>query len=790
MPQLSISTLSRRYFLSYLALGTFGLMAKDLLYPASAMADSKEAGKNISIVEKYHIFVPYTTAKKGGKETFTLRSGETCSVEIIPQTEENQEITIKGRGQKGKDITVVFHTLYDPELRLADQIYQEIDKNTQFLEESSKKKCKFVYENVEEANYIKDLIALDFLDYVIYSSKLDNKIQQRYQLASTNSRLLEIKQAIESTLAESELTETEKKLIVGTYAYVRAEEPVPDFKALTDLDSIVASSSLPLEIKRIYSIASAKSRALTVDLILIKEINDTKKLTSEQKVNYLSIYQSVRDGKKTTDEATLTSLDSFIHNADIPDNAKVVYLLARSQNLDNLENFTQTVDAFVEDADEFRHKLERAKNQGAAIVPQATKMLTTIGAETATGVSIGSLSGAAATNATLAVLGGGSVAAGGLGMLGGLAVATGGAALIGAAGMLSIALVSEMDSEDQKNLGIAIGTGTIAGATTVLAAWTAASALGVTGTLSGAAAITTTISALGGLSAITGGAALVASGTAFLIWSFLKEQKKRDQAVLRQLETRTYTLTEDPLPGSLGEFLQKNVQKYNFEEGFSAPNMPLNKLSNALSTWLSFNPEEKVPEEKVIALIDNSMWHDAKEGIVFTERRLIWKNNSVKYEDLARFVKTETALVSLLSQEKQKQKLSKLKKVVDILSDKNYATDLSKLKELVAIVSDDQNLAELVSQEKSRNNVPRLKKVADILLDERDNKNLSKVKDVTDILSDEHEDDLVRFLTPQLASQLVDEQYIKDLSQLKDVVDRLYDESDKYNLTTLLREIG
>ncbi|MEP0811610.1 hypothetical protein [Coleofasciculus sp. FACHB-SPT9] len=785
MPQLSISTLSRRYFLSYLALGTFGLMAKDLLYPASAMADSKEAGKYISIVEKYHIFVPYTTAKKGGKETFTLRSGETCSVEIIPQTEENQEIIIKGRGQKGKDITVVFHTLYDQELRLADQIYQEIDKNTQFLEESSKKKCKFVYENVEEANYIKDLIALDFLDYVIYSSKLDNKIQQRYQLASTNSRLLEIKQAIESTLAESELTETEKKLIVGTYAYVRAEEPVPDFKALTDLDSIVASSSLPLEIKRIYSIASAKSRALTVDLILIKEINDTKKLTFEQKVNYLSIYQAVRDGKKTTDEATLNSLDSFIHNADIPDNAKVVYLLARSQNLDNLENFTQTVDAFVEDADEFRHKLERAKNQGAAIVPQATKVLTTIGAETATGVSIGSLSGAAATNATLAVLGGGSVAAGGLGMLGGLAVATGGAALIGAAGMLSIALVSEMDSEDQKNLGIAIGTGTIAGATTVLAAWTAASALGVTGTLSGAAAITTTISALGGLSAITGGAALVASGTAFLIWSFLKGQKKRDQAVLRQLETRTYTLTEDPLPGSLGEFLQKNVQKYNFEEGFSAPNMPLDKLSNALSTWLSVNREEKV-----IALIDNSIWHDAKEGIVFTERRLIWKNKSIEYEDLARFVKTETALVSLLSQEKQKQELSKLKKVVDILSDKKYATDLSKLKGLVAIVSDDQNLAELVSQEKSRNNVPRLQKIADVLLDERDNRNLSKVKDVTDILSDKHEDDLVRFLTPQLASQLSDKQYMDDLSNLKDVVDRLSDEFDKYNLTTLLREIG
>ncbi|MBD1931787.1 MULTISPECIES: hypothetical protein [Cyanophyceae] len=676
MPQLSISTLSRRYFLSYLALGTFGLMAKDLLYPATAIADSKEVGKNISIVEKYHIFVPYTTAKNGGKETFPLRSGETCSVEIIPRTEENQEITIKGRGQKGKDITVVFHTLYDRESSINYQIHQEIEKNTQFVQKASKDKCTSVYDKIEESKYINDLIALDFLDYVIYSSKLDIRIQQRYQLASTNSRLLGIKQAIESTLAESELPDTEKKRIIGTYAYVRAEEPVPDFKALTDLDSIVASSSLPLEIKRIYSIASAKSRALTVDFILIKQINDTKELTSEQKTNYLSIYQAVRDGKKTTDEATLKSLDSFIQNADIPENAKVVYLLARDQDLDNPEKFTQTVDDLVKDADDFRHKLERAKKQGAAIVPQATKMLTTIGAETATGVSIGSLSGAAATNATLAVLGGGSVAAGGLGMLGGLAVATGGAALIGAAGMLSIALVSEMDSEDQKNLGIAIGTGTIAGATTVLAAWTAASALGVTGTLSGAAAITTTMSALGGVSAITGGAALVASGTAFLIWSFLKGQKKRDQAVLRQLETRTYTLTEDPLPGSLGEFLQKNVQKYSFKEGFSAPNMPLDKLSNALSTWLSVNSDEKV-----IALIDNSMWHDAKEGIVFTERRLIWKNNLIEYEDLARFVKTETALISLLSDKQHIKELFKLKDVVDRLydeSDKQNMTTMLK----------------------------------------------------------------------------------------------------------------
>jgi hypothetical protein len=589
MTHLNISPLNRRSFLSYVALGTLGLLTKDLLDPASAMADSEGLGKNFSTLENYHIFVPYTTARVGGKQTFTLRSGEPCQVEIPSKAQDSQEITIKGRGQDGKDITVVLHTLYDRQLGIKEEIYQEIDKKTQFVEEASKAKCKFVYEQVEDGEYIDDLIALDFLDYVIYSSKLGSKIQERYQIASTNSRLLGIWQAIESTLAQSKLTEAEKKLIRGTFAYVRAGEPVPDFKALTDIDSIVASSALPLEIKQSYSLSSANSRGLTVDFILVKQINDSQ-LIAEQKQNYLLTYQQVRDGKTVEDTATLKSLDSFINKAKIPENAKAVYSIARKQNLENQVASGEKADAFVQTAQAFKEQLTEAKDKGAAIVPQATRVLSTLGAETATGVSISSLSGAAATNATLAVLGGGSVAAGGLGMLGGLAVATGGAALIGAAGLLSIALVSEMDREDQKNLGIAIGTGTVAGTATILAAWTAASALGAAGTLSGAAAITATISTIGGLSVMTGGAALVASGTAFLIWSLLKGGKNRDSSVLHQLETRTYTYTENIIADDFGEFLQKNVSPTNgIKDGFSAPNIPLDKLSKALSSWLSLD---------------------------------------------------------------------------------------------------------------------------------------------------------------------------------------------------------
>ncbi|AFZ07659.1 urocanate hydratase [Oscillatoria nigro-viridis PCC 7112] len=796
MTHLNISPLNRRSFLSYVALGTLGLLTKDLLDPASAMADSEGLDKNPSRLETYHIFVPYTTARNGGKETFTLRSGEPCQVAIPSKAQDSQEITIKGRGQDGKDITVVLHTLYDRQLGIKEEIYQEIDKNTQFIKEVSKAKCKFVYEQIEDGEYINDVIALDFLDYVIGSSKLDKKIKERYEIASNNSRLLGTEQAIEMALSQSKLTEAEKKLIRGTFASVRASEPVPDFKALTEIDSIVAASALPLEIKQYYLSASTKIAALTVDFILVKLIEDNQKLTPAQPKKYLSTYQQVRAGKRVEDAVALKSLDSFISNAEIPENAKVVYSIAREQNLDNQVDIGEKIYDFVQAFVEFKDRMDdaqdakdAAKKAGAAIVPIATKILSLLGVRTATGVTISSLSGVAATNATLAVLGGGSVASGGLGMLGGLAVVTGGAALIGAAGVLSIALVSEMDSEDQKNLGIAIGTGTVAATATVLAAWTVATALEVAGTLSGAAAITATISALGGLGLITGGTAVVAGGVAIGIWSYRKSVKTRDSSVLHQLETRTYTYTENIIADDLGEFLQKNVSPTNgIKEGFSAPNIPLDKLSKALSSWLCIDSGEKV-----IALIDNSFLKDAKEGVVFTNAKMAWKiflseADAINYENLAKFVKTESKLTSLLSDAKQKQELSKLKKVVDILSDEKYSTNLSKLQELVAIVGSDKNLSDLVSNEKYKNKLPPLKNAVAILSDEKYSQNLSKLKDVVDVLS--NEPDLGKFLSSQLVSQLSDKNYTNDLSRLKKVVDTFQNESDKENFTKLLRQIG
>lgn len=669
MGQQKSSPFTRRHFLSCVALGTAGFLTRDLLYPARAMANSEGFTNDLSELEKYHIFVPYTVARNGGKQSFILRSGETCQATIPKYAQENQEIIMKGAGLEGNDITVILHTLYDRDIQIEAQVFQEIEKANFIKTANSSKQCKFVYQQVEDGQYINDVITLDLLDYLIASSKLNDDIKQRYELASTNARLVGIQQAMETALKQSTLAEADQQKLRGTFAYVRAGEPVPDFKALTDLESIIVNSTLPQEIKQTYSVASATSRAFTVDFILVQFIEGAV-LDTEQKNKYLSIYQQVRAGATVSDPGILKSLDSLILTSEIPENAKVTYLLAKRQNLENQQDFVEQVNALVQDSEELTEELRKAEQRGTAVASQSVKLLrlSWVGAKTASGVGLSTLSGGAATNATLAFLGGGSVASGGLGMLGGLAVVTGGAALIGAAGLVSIALVSQMDSEDLTHLGVAIGTGTVAGAATVLAAWTTASALGVAGTLSGAAAISTTIAALGGLSVMTGGAALVASGTAFLVWSLLHSGKKRDQNLLHQLETRTYTFTEENISSSFSEFIAQTIrEKFNLDRGFFAPKIPLDKLSNSLASWLSISEAEKV-----MALIDTSSWTETK-GVAFTDNRIVWKNNSIEYQNLAELLNLTSQ--EMLSKPKYRESFAKLEEVVKLLNNEQGSSD-------------------------------------------------------------------------------------------------------------------
>lgn len=605
--------------------GVMVYLTKDLIYPQIASANDD------SINEKYHVFIPYEIAKKGGIQKVVLRSGDTCHVKIPARIIDNYEISVSKVGLQGNDVTLILHTLYDSQIRIADKIYQEIDQADFIRKDATKEKAKQTYELLEDGEYIEDIASLDLLQYLVASSNLDEQIRQRYDIAYQNCLLTIMEQAIESALAKSQLSQDKKKLIRGTYQYVRGSEPVPDFSYLKELDAIIVGSNMPVGIKRAYSLASAKSRALTVDIIIVKLITDSKELDNKEK--YLKIYEEVRDGKEVSDLETLPLLNSFILNSNILKSCKLVYLMAQNRFFENTEIIDliaknqlgeETSESDKKDWGEIIKVARQVGNQGGAILPTITGTLTTLGAEASTGVAISSLSGGAATTASLAYLGGGSVAAGGLGMLGGLAVVTGGAALIGAAGLLSVALVSEMDGEDFKNLGIAAVTGTLAGAGAVFIAWTGASALGVAGTLSGAAAITSIISTLGGMSVITGGASLIAFGAGFVVWSFLKGKKGRDSNILHQFESRLYALTEMPTSPQLVGFINflndKLPEKFNTEEVFIAPNIPLDKFTNALSNYAIVNADEQI-----LALIDTSLWDDAKQGILLTNQRAIWK---------------------------------------------------------------------------------------------------------------------------------------------------------------------
>jgi hypothetical protein len=616
------SNYSRRNFLKQITIATASFLIKD-----SIISPRANASEDNDVIEKYLVSIPFLTAREGGNQEITLYSGGSYSVKISPRTKDNTKINRDG-------IEFDIRTLYDPNSRIAAKIYEEIDR-TQFISTASKSKCKSVYEQIEDCKIVKDISTLELLDYLVStSSNLDAGIRQRYAIASNNSRWAQISQVIDRVASKSE----RKLLLLGTLASIKAGQPIPDFKVLTQLDSIVLDSKLPEAFKQTYTYGSTLSRAITVDYLIVQSIETSDKYNDAEKQQYLAIYQQVRDGKKDIDSAEIEALDKFIYEtSNLSANAQVVYKEAREQSLTEDGNLANNILRAVDRSSNLQQGTQQARQSTSALVPSTTKLLSAAALEAGTGVSISSLTGAAATNATLALFGGGSVATGGLGMLGGLAVVTGGAALIGAAGIVSFGLLAQMDGEDFQNLGIAVGGGTVVAGGVAFLAWTAATATGVAGSLSGAAAITTTMTALGGLSVMTGGAAAVAFGGAYVIWSLLDVNKQRNQGVLEELETKIYTLATAPKPESLTGLITTKIEgQYQMAKVFTAPQLPLNLLANAYKSWLE--PDEK---ETVVALIDTSLWNDAKNGIAFTDKRIIWKkilqgSDSLSYPALAK----------------------------------------------------------------------------------------------------------------------------------------------------------
>ena len=130
-----------------------------MIYPEIASANDD------IINEKYHVFIPYEIAKRGGIQKVALRSGNICQVKIPARIIENDEISVSKVGIKGNDVTLILHTLYDSEIRIADKIYQEIDQADFIDNYATKGKAKQTYELLEDGEYIEDIASLDLLQY-------------------------------------------------------------------------------------------------------------------------------------------------------------------------------------------------------------------------------------------------------------------------------------------------------------------------------------------------------------------------------------------------------------------------------------------------------------------------------------------------------------------------------------------------------------------------------------------------------------------------------------------------
>lgn len=625
----------RRRFNQLITLTTVSILASEIAFPAIAYADDSASSKPVNYQERYHIFIGDRLAQEGGKQAVTLKSGIVKTISIPKRSREETHITLKQTALDGSDIDIVLHTLYDPSIDI-DGIVEQALVSVPLLK-ATRDRCRDVYQQVKGGDSVRDPQALDVLDTIvsgaskIRKAKNGDLIQKRYKLASQNSRLVELQTYIEAAVDRSELPSEQKQRLKGIYQYVRAGEALlstEDFDALTDIDAIVQGSTLPVPLRQRYAVASAQTRAFTVDEA-IQNLIHTNYPTEQEAEPYLETYNQVRLGKDVKDKVILAGLDLLIDNSNLPPQGKAIYKLARDRFF---EQDRQDVEKGLED---YLKAGNQAAKEASGIVPTMTQIFAAGGVTAGTGTAISSLTGAAATNATLAALGGGSVAAGGLGMLGGLVVVTGGAALVGAAALVSVSIVVGMSSTELQKLGVAATAGTLASATVMGTAWAVASTFLIAESLTGAAAISAAITALGGVGVMTGGAALIAFGVGLGVWQFLKNDDASLEATLRQIETTLYVIAESEqsnyallptLKASLGRFRQEVYEVY------LTPDIPLEKLSKALSNYASL-----AREEKVLAMVDMTIWNSGKAGITFTDLGVWWKYmsspNFVEYSD-------------------------------------------------------------------------------------------------------------------------------------------------------------
>jgi hypothetical protein len=387
--------------------------------------------------EIYHVFVGDRRAVEGGTQKVTLRSGKSYDVSIRPNTTEGASLRLRKCGLRGNDAYLVLHTLYDPEVKIDRRINQIVVRAP--IYDRTKTKCLEAYNNVKAGLYVEDLVALDLLDFLVSLSNIESAIGLRYTIASENSRWLGTEKYVEKALETANLTNSERQWLKITYQYIKLGEPIPNLLAWQQLNAIVLHGDLPRLLKQKYLLASANAIALRVDMKMVDGIGGSAEIKEGDRRKFTSVYHQLRQGKKQPEPAKVERLDAALFNSDIPSLCLTVYKLAQEVFLGVNEDL-EIEEKFYGASSKFKKNQELVKS---ANNPNAKHIFTD------TDVNLNMLANAAYN----------SVAGGGLGVLGGEKVLKGGEALVAAAGLVAIAIASDITIQEKVRLGIKNGKG-------------------------------------------------------------------------------------------------------------------------------------------------------------------------------------------------------------------------------------------------------------------------------------------------------------------------------------------
>lgn len=401
----------------------------------SQVNSGKSTESSEGIEEVYHVFIGYEIAQKGGSQNVTLKSGKSYDIKLEPNLENGCKRRLKKCGLQGNDAFVVFHTLFHESLNIYRQINQQVAHAP--IQSLSKSQCSDAYSVLNAGLAVKNLPALDLLDFIVLSANLPREIRDLYIIGSQNSRLRAIEECLEEALAAAYLPEAKKRLIKSAYQLIRSGDAVGNFTALYQLNAIALNSYLCPELIYQYSIAAATSSALAIDAWIEQGI--LSQIPEKERKKYLAVYHNVRDGELVEDAETLNLLDAWILASDIPTAPQVIYKLAR--------------DRFHEADDDFEFNTFLGSDFLTAF--QKYKKAVKFVQENAANVNEEEdISKPVKPVLRTSTFSGNSVAEGKLGLLGEPAFPKQGIGLIRAAVFWAIAAVSEMETQAKIYLGI------------------------------------------------------------------------------------------------------------------------------------------------------------------------------------------------------------------------------------------------------------------------------------------------------------------------------------------------